>query len=144
MKDERALRSKPPDDAVRVELEVPFHDVDPLMVAWHGHYYKYFEIGRQALQRKHRVDAPDLREMGYHWYVIETRARHVAPMRYGDRFQVSAWFFETTPRIGIAYEITNLASGRRAARGVTVLVTTRPDGEMLWETPREILERIGG
>lgn len=139
---ERALRAKPPEDCAIVELEVPFHDVDALHVAWHGHYYKYFEIARQALQRKHRVDAPDLVAMGYHWYVIETRARHVAPLRYGESFSVKAWFCERDPRIGIAYEVTSKKTGRRAARGTTILVTTRPDGEMLLETPREILERI--
>lgn len=139
---ERVLRSKPPEDAVRVEMEVPFHDVDPLLVAWHGHYYKYFEIARQALQRKHRLDAPDLRDLGFHWYVIETRARHVSPLRYAERFEVKAWFYEKDPRIGIAYEITSLRTSKRVARGVTVLVTTRPDGDLLLETPREILERI--
>lgn len=142
MSSEAALRGKPPAGAAVVELEVPFHDVDPLQVVWHGNYYKYFEIARQALQRQHRVDAPDLVGLGYHWYVIETRARHVAPLRYGERFEVRAWFCERDPRIGIAYEITSKTSGRRAARGVTILVTTRPDGEMLLETPREILERI--
>ena len=138
-----ALRQKAPEDAVRVALEVPFHDVDPLLVAWHGHYYKYFEIARTALQRAHRLDAPDLRDLGFHWYVIETRTRHVAPLRYGERFEVTAWFSERDPRIGISYELTSLATGKRAARGLTTLVTTRPDGEMLLETPREILERIG-
>jgi acyl-CoA thioester hydrolase len=140
--DERALRSRVPEDAVCVTLEVPFHDVDPLRVAWHGHYYKYFELARQELQRRHRVDAPDLVELGYHWYVIETRARHVAPLRYAEKFEVRAWFVERDPRIAIAYEIASLASGRRAARGLTVLVTTRADGEMLLETPRAILDRI--
>lgn len=139
---ERALREKAPLRAVSIELEVPFHDVDPLLVAWHGHYYKYFELARQQLQRKHRVDAPDLMELGFHWYVIETRSRHVAPLRYGERFAVTAWFCELDPRIGIAYEITSRGTGRRAARGVTVLVTTKPNGELLMETPHEILRRI--
>jgi acyl-CoA thioester hydrolase len=144
MTDESALRAKPPPDAVRVELEVPFHDVDPLLVVWHGHYYKYFEIARQALQRKYRVDVTDLRELGYRWFVAETRSRHVAPLRYGERFEVRAWFCEKDPRIAIAYEITSLATGRRAARGLTTFVTTTADGEMLLQTPPEILERIGG
>ncbi len=139
---DRAMRAKPPEDAVGVELEVPFHDVDPLLVAWHGHYYKYFEIARQTLQRAHRLDAPDLMELGFHWYVIETRARHVAPLRYGERFMVRAWFAERDPRIGIAYEIVSKKTNRRVARGLTILVTTRADGDMLLETPREILERI--
>ena len=32
-----------------VEIEIPFHDVDMMEVAWHGHYVKYFEIARCAL-----------------------------------------------------------------------------------------------
>ena len=32
-----------------VEIEIPFHDVDVLGVAWHGHYVKYLEIARCAL-----------------------------------------------------------------------------------------------
>ena len=139
---ERALRLAPPPDAVSVELEVPFHDADMLRVAWHGHYFKYFEIARQALQRRHRVDAPDLAALGVHWYVVDSRVRHVAPLRYGDRFGVRAWFFETDPRIGIAYEVRRLADGAKIARAATVLVNTRPDGELLFEAPAAVLERI--
>lgn len=32
-----------------VEMTVPFHDVDMMEVAWHGHYVKYFELARCAL-----------------------------------------------------------------------------------------------
>jgi acyl-CoA thioester hydrolase len=29
-----------------VAITVPFHDVDSIGAAWHGHYAKYFEIAR--------------------------------------------------------------------------------------------------
>ncbi len=29
-----------------VEVRVPFHDVDPAGIAWHGHYFKYLELAR--------------------------------------------------------------------------------------------------
>ena len=32
-----------------VELTVPFHDVDMMGVVWHGNYFRYFEIAREAL-----------------------------------------------------------------------------------------------
>ena len=35
--------------AASAQVEVPFHDVDAMDVCWHGHYLKYFEIGRAAL-----------------------------------------------------------------------------------------------
>ena len=42
----------PLDLQASVELEVPFHDVDVMHVAWHGHYVKYFELARCALLRR--------------------------------------------------------------------------------------------
>lgn len=143
-----SLRDAVPEGAVFVDLEVPFHDVDPLLVAWHGHYYKYLEIARTALQRAHRLDAPDLRELGFAWFVIETRTRHVQALRYGERFRVYAWFVEDDPRISIAYEIRSLqgldgqATGHRVARARTVLVSTSPKGELLFATPEVVKERI--
>jgi acyl-CoA thioester hydrolase len=135
------LRDRRPETAVHVDLEVPFHDVDALHVAWHGHYFKYFELARTALQRAHRLDVSDLRALSTAWFVVDTRTRHVSPLRYGEKFRVWAWFFEDDPRIGIAYEIRSLDGNRRVARARTVLVSTTKDGEMLFETPKEIRDR---
>ena len=32
-----------------VQVKVPFHDIDIMEIAWHGHYVKYFEIARCEL-----------------------------------------------------------------------------------------------
>ncbi len=29
-------------------LRVPFYDVDPMHIVWHGNYVKYFEDGRRS------------------------------------------------------------------------------------------------
>lgn len=149
-RDARDLRVRAPADAVSVELEVPFHDLDPLFVAWHGWYYKYFEIARTALFRAHRIDAVDMIPLNLGFYVVETRARHVRPLRYGERFRVAAWFTEHETRVGVAYEVTSVKEGHRIARGKTTLVTTLRskhgpgEDEMLFETPATLVERISG
>jgi acyl-CoA thioester hydrolase len=125
-----------------VELEVPFHDVDALQVVWHGHYFKYFEHARTALLRSRGLDAGDLIGRRYGLVVIESRCRHVAPLRYGDRFRVSAWFRDFARRLMIHYEVVDLARARRAARGLTALATLNAAGELLLETPEEIVRRI--
>ena len=82
------------------------------------------------------------------FYVIETRARHIRPLRYGEKFKVAAWFTECESRVGVAYEVTSLLEGHRIARGKTVLVTTQrhtngPEVDtMLFETPEVLLTRI--
>jgi acyl-CoA thioester hydrolase len=135
-------RRSPPPDAASIEGEVPFHDVDPLFVAWHGHYYKYMELARTALFRRHGIDGPDLIPLGFRMFLIESECRHVAPLRYGHRYRVSAWFIETAQRLEVAYDVMNLTDNKRAARGRTVLVTTDAEGNLLLETPRVLRDRI--
>ena len=125
-----------------VELEVPFHDVDALHVVWHGHYYKYMEIARTQLLRGLGLDGPDMVELGYALFVIESRCRYAFPLRYGEKFRVKAEIVDVDNRINIAYEIYNLTHGRRSARGKTALVTTDIDGNMFLETPEAVRRKL--
>lgn len=135
-------RGKPPADAVVVEGLVPFHDVDPLHIVWHGHYYKYLEVARTELFRRHAIDGEDLLNLGYRFVVSHSECRHVAALTYGDRYRVKAWFIDTDQRINVGYEVWDLTHDRRAARGRTELVTTDGQGTLLFETPKIIRDRI--
>jgi acyl-CoA thioester hydrolase len=128
--------------ATSIEHEVPFHDVDITRRVWHGHYYKYLELARTALFRAHGLEDESLIPKRFMLYVVETRCRYTFPLRYGDRMRVSAWFRDVERRLAIAYEITNLNEARRSARALTVLATVSPEGRLLMETPREIVERV--
>jgi acyl-CoA thioester hydrolase len=123
---------------VSVELEVPFRHVDLLGVVWHGHYFSYMEEARTRLLRGCGLDAGELIGSRFFFFVIESHCRHAYPLRYGDRLRVSAWLKDVKHRLHIAYEIKNLSTGRRAARGHTILATTDAAGNLLLETPDEI------
>ncbi len=128
----------------RVELEVPFHDVDPLHVVWHGHYYKYFELARTRLLRSLDLDAGEVIGGRYSLMISESRCRHAFPLKYGERFEVAAWLGDVANRLCVHFEITNLDRARRSARGYTVLVTLDKQGRLLMRTPKAILDRITG
>ena len=136
------MRLHVPPHAVAVDGEVAFHDVDMLRVAWHGHYAKYVEHARTALQRATKLDVPDLAALHTAWLVVDYSCRFVFPLRYGDTWRVRAWFTEWEARIGIDYEIQNLTQSRRAGRARTVLVSTDAHGELLFQTPDAVAERI--
>lgn len=125
-----------------VEIEVPFHDIDGLGIVWHGHYYKYFEIARTKLLRGVGLDAGDIIGPRFRFLVVESHCRYVSALHYGDQVRVSAWFGDLRHRIRILYEITILATERRAARGHTILATTDLEGRLLLETPHGIVQRI--
>ena len=125
-----------------VELEVPFHDVDMLHVVWHGHYYKYFEVARTALLRKRGLSGDTLMSTGFRFVVIESKCRHVFPLRFGDRFRVGAKLTEIEYRLRIQFEIHNLSQDRRAAYGHTILATLDPEGQLMLGTPDAIRELL--
>ena len=41
--------------SVSTEIEVPFYDIDPMDIVWHGNYIKYFEVARCALLKKNQL-----------------------------------------------------------------------------------------
>jgi len=125
-----------------VELQVPFHHVDMLGVAWHGHYLAYAEEARTKLLRSCGLDRGDLIGSKYLLFVIESKCRHAFPLFYADRMRVVAWIKDIKHRISIHYEITNLNHNRRAARAHTILATADLQRNLLLETPDEIQRRL--
>jgi len=134
----RALR------AHEVEITVPFHDLDPMDVVWHGRYVGYFEVARCALLESIGYDYPAMRASGYAWPVIELNLRFARPARYGQRLRVRAELVEWEHRLRIRFEVRDAASGERLTRGhsVQVAVDVRT-GAMCWRSPEVLFERLG-
>jgi len=127
-----------------VELEIPFPDVDPMRIVWHGHYYKYLELARTRLFRSRDLDAADIFGLDCALAVIESGCRQSEPLIYPDNIRVSAWFQDIVYRIYVGYEVFNLTTNKRAARAHTVLATLTPEGRLLHRTPEGIARRIVG
>jgi acyl-CoA thioester hydrolase len=125
-----------------VELEVPFHDCDPLGVVWHGHYLKYLEIARTKMLSPIGLDGEELLATGHRFYVIESRCRHTFPLFYRDRLRVDAWIREYENRLFASFEVHNLTRERRSARAHTIMAVTDAEGNLLLEMPRVLVSRI--
>jgi acyl-CoA thioester hydrolase len=126
-----------------VQVEVPFHDVDAMNVAWHGHYVKYFELARCALLRRFDYDYPQMLASGYLWPVVECHLKYVRPAFYGQLLRVEATLIEYENRIKIGYVIFDAGSGERLTKGYTTMVavhaTTR---ELQFVSPAVLLEKL--
>jgi len=126
-----------------VEVEVEFHDVDHMGVAWHGHSLKYFERARCALLRSFGYDYPEMRDSGYSWPIVDCRVRYVAAARYGQRLRVRATLSEWENRLRIEYLVSDAQSGERITKGYTVQVAVAlPAGELQFVSPPALLERL--
>ncbi len=127
--------------SVSAELQVPFHDVDMGCIVWHGHFLKYFEIGRTELMRACDLDVPRLMELQARMVVSESRCRHHAPLHYGDHFTVTATFGLLEPALEVLYTLTR-ADGVKVARGRTVLACVTEDASRMAVPPPVVLDAI--
>jgi acyl-CoA thioester hydrolase len=130
--------------AVEVMMDVPFFDVDPLGVAWHGHYAKYLEIARAALMESISYSYKEMKDSGYAWPITELKLRYVRPAQLGQKISVKATMREYELRIVIDYLISDLNSGKRLSKGHTIQVPVDLEtNEMLFGCPPVLYQKLG-
>jgi acyl-CoA thioester hydrolase len=127
-----------------IEVVVPFHDLDPKDVVWHGYYVKYFEIARCALLAGIDYDYPQMKASGFAWPVIELMVRYARPARFGQRLSVRADLVEWEHRLRILYRVSDAQTGARLTRAHTVQVAVDArSGEMCYRSPNILFHRLG-
>lgn len=127
-----------------IEARIPFHDCDPLFVAWHGRYFEYMALARAELMRAVDLDVPQVAAMGYRMYVTDARCRYMFPMRYGDTVRVTATLLAVSPLIKVGYDLHNVTHDRRTARASTTLAVLDEQGRLVAEPPPALRARLEG
>jgi acyl-CoA thioester hydrolase len=127
-----------------VELTVPFHDVDMLEIAWHGHYCRYIELARCAMLETIGYDYLAMKATGFVWPIIDLQLRYVRPARFGQRIRVRATLVEYEYRMKIKYQIRDAESGMELMKGHTTQVAVdAATGAMCYASPEIFLEKLG-
>lgn len=125
-----------------VQLRVPFHDVDPADVVWHGRYFKYFEEVRRTLLESLDYSYTSMMESGYVWPVVDTSVRYVRPLELDQTFVVTARIVEWELRLVVEYRIHS-EDGILHTKARTVQVPVDANTrELLIGSPRVLIERI--
>ncbi|NUU34258.1 thioesterase family protein [Pseudomonas sp. C2B4] len=125
------------------EILVPFFDVDSMNVVWHGHYVKYLEVARCALLDKIGHNYSAMSESGYAWPVIDLQLRYVRGAVFGQRLNVRANLVEWENRLKINYLISDLDTGERLTRAVSVQVAVdMSNREMLLASPKVFTDAV--
>jgi len=129
----------------QVDLTVPFHDLDPLNIVWHGNYLKYFDIARFALFAKAGVDLQQyFLDHKLLFPVSKTTTKHVLPLVHRDRFTCRADVREARMKIVLDFEIRRLSDQALCCRGRGEQVAVKyPEQEILFEIPEEVSLALG-
>jgi acyl-CoA thioester hydrolase len=130
--------------SAEIDIDVPFYDVDPMHVVWHGHYVKYFEHARCALLRQIDYDYPAMQASGYLWPVVELHLKYVHSASYGQRLLARATLLEYENRLKIGYLISDRATGGRLTKGHSVQVAVHAaTRELQFVSPKVLLDKLG-
>jgi len=128
-----------------VTLKVPFYDLDPMQIVWHGHYLKYFDIARSELYDHLGVDLFAFHDKTHYIFpIIRSFVKHIRPLKRGDEFLCRATVKEARTKIVVVFEIRLVKDGTLCARGSTEQVAVRePEMEMEFSIPEEISRALG-
>jgi acyl-CoA thioester hydrolase len=128
-----------------VKISVPFFDLDPMQIVWHGNYLNYFEIARAALFEHYGVDL-------YSYYdrekiifpIIRTSTKHIFPLRHRDEIICKATLVDANIKLVVDFEIRKTADNSVCARGRTEQVAVKtPEMETLFSIPQDIRDLLG-
>lgn len=126
-----------------VKIKVPFYDLDPMKVVWHGNYIKYFEKARCALLEKAGLDYREMERLGYAFPVVKMSVKYINPSEFGQELEVSARIAPCENFLHIKYLAKDLKSGEKICSAETkqmcVSIKTKAS---CFELPAIIKERI--
>ena len=126
----------PPPLEVSVTRRLQFSESDPLKIAWHGNYAKFFEAAYTELSHSFGFDNDRLEEEHVSALFYHDEYDYRIPLPCDAVFHTSAALIWTdAPRINIEYAV-RLEDGRVAATGCTtqVFIDAR-DFTPLWHIP---------
>jgi len=128
-----------------VKMKVPFFDLDPMQMVWHGNYLKYFDIARSELFDGLGVDLFEFHDRTrYIFPIIRSSVKHIRPLKRGDEFICRATVKDARSKIVVAFEIRLVADGTICARGTTEQAAVlTPEMEMVYTIPEEIRRALG-
>jgi acyl-CoA thioester hydrolase len=128
-----------------VKYIVPFYDLDPMQIVWHGNFLNYFEIARAALLDHYGVDLYSYYEKHKLIFpIIKTSTKHIFPLRHRDEVVCKATLVDAKVKLVFDFEIRLAKDGKICARGRTEQVTVKaPEMEMIFSVPDDIRQALG-
>ncbi len=124
------------------DVQIPFYDLDPAGVAWHGRYFQYFELARCALYEGFDYSYVEMEESGYLWPVADTEVRYVRPLLLDQEVRVTACLREWELRLVVDYKIED-ADGVLYTKARTIQVPVNAEThELTLGSPQVLIDNV--
>ena len=124
-------------------IEVPFYDLDPMKVVWHGNYLKYLEVSRCDMLSKIGYTYTDMMNEGVAYPVATMDLKYIKSARFLQRLKVITTLVEYEPALIIKYEIYEDKSNELIfkAKSMQICVDAKT-GESLYKAPDKFVKKL--
>ena len=124
----------------RTQIEVAFHDLDPMNIVWHGNYLKYLEVARCDLLEKFGYTYLDMKSDGYAYPVATMDLKFIKPATFGQKLEVLTQVIEVEPCLILKYTIFDAATQEKlfSAKSMQICVDIKT-GKSVYDAPKRLL-----
>ena len=124
-------------------IEIPFYDLDPMNVVWHGNYIKYTEIARCNLLDKIGYSYEEMKADGVMYPVAKMEMKFIKPAVFAQKTIVTAIIDEIEPSLNIRYVIKDAKTEEIIFKAKTMQICVDfKSGTSLYEAPEKFKKGI--
>lgn len=124
-------------------IEIPFFDLDPMNVVWHGNYVKYTEIARCNLLNKIGYNYDDMRADGVMYPVAKMEMKFIKSVAFGQKILVKAVLDEIEPSLNMHYEIKDFDTKEVLFKAKTMQIGVEfATRKSIYEAPEKLKKGI--
>ncbi len=121
---------------VRTAFRVRYAETDQMGMAYYANYLVWFEVMRGDFMRAVGLPYSEMERDGFFLPIVEAHVRYLAPARYDDAVEVTAWVSALRSRL-VTFRYRVEREGVELATGWTTHVPVGRDGR-----PRPFSEAI--
>lgn len=124
-------------------MKVPFYDLDPMNVVWHGNYIKYLEESRCDMLRKIGYTYSDMMYECIAYPLATMDLKFVKSATFAQELKIVTTLVEYEPALIIKYKIFDAKSNELIfkAKSMQICVDMKT-GESLYSAPKKFVEKL--
>ena len=125
----------------KTKIKVPFYDLDPMNIVWHGNYVKYMEEARCDFFRKINYTYKDMYNDGVMYPIVKMDLKYIKSARFEDDLTIECVLKELEPAIVIKY---NIYIGEEKILSATTMqmCVNVANGETIYNAPNKLINAI--
>lgn len=122
-------------------LKIPFHDLDPMNIVWHGNYIKYMEQARCDLFSKLNYTYLDMRDDLYMYPVAKMSTKFIKPAKFNQEIMIKTELLEIEPAMVIIYKIFDLQTNEKIFEAKTLQIAVNIEtNQSVYTAPKRLIK----